>query len=82
MHVTKMGTSSTVTLSIVTPRKMEFKVAFTDNFMPAKPKRLVGKCICQSFPQMFLWGDVTGEAQNEQSGTAAPGTAETEKLKN
>lgn len=67
MHVPKMGISNTATLSIVALRKKEFEVAFTDNFMPAKPKRLVGKCICQSFPQMFLWGDITGEAWNEQS---------------
>lgn len=82
MHVTKMRNSNTATFSIVALRKLGFEVAFTDNFMPAKPKRLVGKSICQSFPQMFLWGDITGKAWNEQSGTTAPGTAETGKLKN
>lgn len=82
MHVTKMGTSNTATLSIATLRKMGFEVAFTASFMPAKPKRLVGKCICQSFPQMFFGATSQARLRMSNPHTTAPGTAETEKLKN
>lgn len=81
-HITKMGISNPATLSIVTLRKMEFEVAFTDNFMPAKPKRLVGKCICQSFPQIFFGATSQARLRMSNPHTTAPGTAENEKLKN